>query len=87
MGRREAVKNTVHNDGLSLRVARAVGGIIAPDRMQLRYVGAVDLIELRVTNPFGTAAVCGPVAVGLRADGSAERGQGSDPGNGGERRD
>ena len=61
---REAVEDAVDENGLGLRIARAVGGVVGPGDCELFHVGAVDLLEVGVADTGGSAAIGGPIAVG-----------------------
>src|SRR5581483_11096910 len=48
MGGRQSIENAVHHDGLGLRIAGSVRGVVRPGELQLRNVIAIDLLERRI---------------------------------------
>ncbi len=59
--RRQAEEDAVDHDGLGLRIAGAIGGIVAPGHAQPADVGAIDLPQGGIPDVRGTAAVRGPI--------------------------
>src|SRR5206468_1345563 len=63
VARGDAVEDASDDDGLRLRVARAVGGVVGPGGGEARDVGAVDLAEVGVADASGSAAISRPVVI------------------------
>ena len=60
--RRQAVEHAVHHDGLRLRVARAIRGVVGPGDLQLRDV-SLYLLQGRIARsggppPYAGQSVC-----------------------------
>ena len=67
-----------HQDGLGLRIARAVGRVVAPGDRELFHVGPIDLRKIGVAGTGRPAAVRGPIVVGGEESGTGgENEQGS----------
>jgi len=62
----ETVKHSVHHDGLGLRIAGTIGGIVAPRDFELCDVGSVDLLESGIANILGASAIGRPRNFGIR---------------------
>ena len=70
--RRHRVEHTIDHDRLRLQTAR-LAAVVEPRLFELLHVGAVDLVETRVANLLGAAAVRAPAAVGLGGAGGCWR--------------
>src|SRR5207244_8828779 len=78
VGRGHAVENAMDEDRLRLWIALAVPGVVSPGNLQARDVGAIDLLQRRVTNPRGTAAIPRPIRGSENANGEKGERNGSD---------
>ena len=68
--RRNAIHYAVDHDGLRLRIARAIRGVIGPGDLKPRDIRNVDLLQTGISNVRRPSAVSRPIAGRL-----AERGR------------